>query len=86
LIRPSASAASLPGSLSPAISASIIARPLRPSTSEMAESSLMLASSSVFWMRWTWLVRSRTSCLRARKRPRSSCVSASGTKLARMSP
>ena len=51
LIRPSARAASLSGSVSPAMSASIIARPLRPSRSEMVESSLMLASSSVFWSR-----------------------------------
>lgn len=31
-------------------------------------SSLMLASSSAFWMRWMWLKRSRTNCLRVRNR------------------
>ena len=40
-------AANLAGSLSPAITASIMARPDRPVTSEMTESSLMLASSRV---------------------------------------
>ena len=42
-----ASAASLAGSVSPSINASIIARPLRPITSESTDSSLMLASSNV---------------------------------------
>src|SRR5271165_1290932 len=35
--------------------------------SVMTESSLMLASSSVFWRRWIWLLRSRTNCLRIRR-------------------
>src|SRR5262249_16926981 len=70
-----ASAASLAGSLSPAIRPWIIARPLRPMTSDRTESSLMLASSSVFCRRWTWLVFSRTSCLRVRSNPRSSWIS-----------
>ena len=51
LSRRCASRASAAGSLSPAISASIMARPLTPITSVMTESSLMLASSSVFWSR-----------------------------------
>jgi len=32
----------------------------------ITESSLMLASVSVFWIRWTCRVCSRTSCLRVR--------------------
>ena len=36
-------------------------------TSESAESSLILASSRVFCIRWIWLLRSRTNCLRARE-------------------
>ena len=42
----------------------------------------MLASSSVFWMRWIWQVRSRTSCFLVRIRLRSSTTSCGGTKLA----
>jgi hypothetical protein len=63
LIRRSASAASLCGFLTPAIIASIIRRPLTPMLSLITESSLMLASSSVFWMRRIWLICSRLSCL-----------------------
>ena len=48
LIRLLARPANRSGSLSPAISASIMARPLAPIISEMTELSLMLASSSVF--------------------------------------
>ena len=81
-----ASAASLAGSVSPAISAWIIARPLRPMTSDRTDSSFMLASSSVFCRRCTWLAFSRTSCLRVRSSPRSSWISGPGTKLARISP
>src|SRR6266446_9916605 len=81
-----ASAASLAGSVSPAISAWIIARPLRPMTSDRTDSSLMLASSKVFCRRWTWLAFSRTSCLRVRSNPRSSWIAGPGTKLARISP
>jgi len=86
LIRLLARPASRSGSVSPAISASIMARPLAPMTSEMTESSLMLASSSVLCRRCTWLVRSRVNCLRVRSNPRCSCVWTSGTKLARISP
>ena len=50
------------------------------------ESSLMLASSSVFCTRSMWLDRSRTFCLRVRSRPRISWVCVSGTKLARIKP
>jgi hypothetical protein len=49
--RPLASSASTWGSRSPATSASSIARPEAPSTSVATESSLMPASSKVFWMR-----------------------------------
>jgi hypothetical protein len=46
----------------------------------------MLASSSVFCSRCTWLARSRTSCLRVRSSARRAWVGASGTKLARTRP
>src|SRR3954470_13891535 len=69
LMRGWARAASLAGSVSPAIRASIILRPVGPMMSEISESSLMLASSSVFCSLWTWLLFSRTSCLRVRSRP-----------------
>src|SRR5262245_61844554 len=49
--------ASLAGSVLPAMSASIMGRPLVPMMSEMTESSLMLDSSSVRCSRCTWLVR-----------------------------
>ena len=48
-------------------------------------SSLMLASSSVFWIRWIWLICSRLSCLRAQQRTQLLDPS-SGTKLALISP
>ena len=51
LIRRSAKPAKTAGSVWPAIIASIMARPLTPMMSEMTESSLMLASSSVFCSR-----------------------------------
>jgi hypothetical protein len=57
-----------------AIKASIIRRPDKPTMSEITESSLMLASSSVFCSRWTWLLPSRTSCLRVRSKLRISWV------------
>jgi len=60
--------------LTPAIIASIIRRPLTPRISLITESSLMLASSSVFCIRWMWLVCSRVSCLRARSSERSSWI------------
>jgi hypothetical protein len=50
------------------------------------ESSLMLASAKVRWIRWTCRVCSRTNCLRVRVSARSSCSSSSGTKLALISP
>ena len=53
LIRRWANAANASGSVLPAIKASIIRRPDRPMMSEVTESSLMLASSSVFCSRWT---------------------------------
>jgi len=54
--------------------------------SEMTESSLMLASSSVFCSRWIWRLHSRTNCLRVRNRLRISWVCVFGTKLARIRP
>ena len=74
------------GSLWPSIRACRMARSLTPITWLNTEPSLRLASSSVFYLRWTWLDCSRTSCLRVRSNERSSCVGASGTKLARMRP
>ena len=47
----------------------------------ITESSRKLASVKVFWIRWTWLVCSRTSCLRARISVRRSWKASSGTKL-----
>ena len=66
--------ASLAGLVSPAIIASIMARPLLPIKSESTESNLILASSSVFCTRCTWLDFSRTNCLRVRSRLRISWV------------
>ena len=43
------------GSVSPSASASSTARPDLPTMSVSTEASLRFASSSVFWMRWTWL-------------------------------
>jgi hypothetical protein len=60
-----------------------LARPLLPITSASTESNLMVASSSVFCTRSTWLDCSRTNCLRVRRRLRLSWVCAFGTKLAR---
>ena len=61
---PLANSASTPGSRSPLIKAVSIARPDTPSTSVATESSLMPASSKVFWMRWpseawAWISRLR---------------------------
>jgi len=53
LIRRWARAANANGSASPAIKTSIILLPESTMMSVMTESSLMLASSSVFWIRWT---------------------------------
>jgi hypothetical protein len=49
--RPSASFAKASGAVWPGIKASIMRRPERPRMSVMTDSSLMLASSSVFWIR-----------------------------------
>jgi hypothetical protein len=68
------------------MSASIILRPLRPMMSVITESSLILASSSVFCIRRMWLDFSRTNCLRVRSKVRISCVGGSGTKLGRIKP
>ena len=86
LIRRLAKRAKTAGSVWPAIIASIMALPLTPTMSEMIESSLILASSSVFWIRWICEERSRTSCLRVRSGDRSSWVGRSGTKLPRIKP
>src|SRR5215469_17345760 len=86
LTRRLARLASLAGLVSPAIKASIIARPLWPIKSDSTESNLMLASSSVFCTRSMWLHCSRINCLRVRNWLRISCVCVSGTKLDRIRP
>jgi hypothetical protein len=53
LIRRWAKAANASGSVSPAISASIIRRPDKPRMSEITEARVMVASASVFCSRWT---------------------------------
>ena len=86
LSRLPAWASSRSGSSSPATIASRIARPLCPSTSLTTPVSLMFASSSTFWIRWTCWARSRTSCLRARVRSRRARIGVGGTRLPRISP
>ena len=54
--------------------------------SEIAESSLMLASYSVFWVRWTCQVCSRVSCFRERSNECNSWIACSGTKLTLIRP
>ena len=63
-----------------------MARPDTPSTSLATEPSLMLASSSTFWIRLATAVCSLTNCVRCRVRSRSSRCHAGGTKLARSKP
>ena len=66
--------------------ASRIARPLTPTTLLITVPSLMLASSSVFWMRWVCCASSWTSCLRVRVKSRSACTAGGGTKRLRINP
>ena len=84
LIRRSANAASFCGLVTPAIMASIMRRPLTPGISLMTVSSLMLASSSVFWIRWVWYWSAHgSSCLRERSKvPRSCGISSQGIEAA----
>ena len=72
--RPLASSASASGSSWPSIIARSMARPESPSTSVATLPSLMLASSSTFWMRLATDPRSATTCARCRVRSRSSRI------------
>jgi hypothetical protein len=74
------------GSVSPATSASNMARPETPSTSETTFASLMLAVFSSLCTRFVALTRSRTRLFRCRVRSRKSRMGGGGMKLARMSP
>ena len=65
-IRPRARPASTCGSRSPAISASIIARPGAPMMSVATVESLIRASSSSFSIRWACRDRSRVRSSRSR--------------------
>src|SRR5437899_2651065 len=57
-----------------------------PMMSQITELILILAPASVFSIRCTCRVCSRTNCLRVRVSARSSCTSSFGTKLAWISP
>ena len=81
-----ARSASRPGLRSPAISASIIARPETPSSLLATESILIPASSSTLASRWLSAVRCSISRLRYRVRARSAATSAAGMKPVRSSP
>ena len=70
--RPVVQSASRSGSVSPAMSAARIARPLTPRMSVTTCVNFTFASSSVFCRRCVCRVISRTSCLRVRVRSRSS--------------
>src|SRR4051812_28482752 len=83
---PLARSARTSGLRSPAISAVSIARPETPRTSEATESSLIPASSRVFWIRWHSDVCACTSRLRYRVRSRNCRIAAGGTKLPRSRP
>ena len=63
-----------------------MSRPETPSTSVATPASLMLASSSTFWMRLTAADRSWINCVRCRVRSRSSRIGCGGTKLAWSKP
>ena len=67
------------------IRASRMSRPDTPMMLVSTEASLMLASSSVFCRRWTWLAASRTNCLRYAAMP-DLLGRRIGTKLARINP
>ena len=75
-----------PGFSSPAIIASVIARPVTPMMPETTEPSLTFASSRIFPTRLTCEFRSRTSASRSRVRSRRSRISGGGTKLPLSSP
>ena len=77
---------SFAGSLSPAISASIIARPLMSITFASPESSLDVGVFQHLLHLQDVLEFSRTSCFLMRSKLRISCVWLSGTNLARIRP
>lgn len=79
--RPQARSASTLGSVSPANSASRIARAGVPRISVATSPNLRLVSSSVFWSRLTTRARSSTRVLRWRVKSRSSRCAAGGMKL-----
>src|SRR5438093_12394943 len=66
--------------------ASIMWRPDTPSTSEATDASLMLQSSSTFWIRLVTVARCCTKRRRFRVRSRSSRCGRAGTKLGRNRP
>ena len=68
------SAASFSASVSPAIIAFKMRRPLGPKMSVITEDSLMFASSRTAWMRWTCCTISRVNCLRVRVSSRNSWI------------
>src|ERR1700746_1068937 len=72
LRRPWPSAAGFSASVSPAIMAFNMRRPLAPMMSVITEHSLMFASSRTAWIRCTCCTISRVNCLRVRVRSRSS--------------
>src|SRR6516165_4834112 len=75
------SAASFSASVSPAIRAFNMRRPLAPMMSVITEHSLMFASSRTAWMRCTCCTISRVNCFRVRVRSRNSWIAGGGTKL-----
>src|SRR6516165_2003669 len=75
------SAASFSASVSPAIMAFNMRRPLAPMMSVITEHSLMFASSRTAWMRCTCCTISRVNCFRVRVRSRKSWIAGGGTKL-----
>ena len=84
--RPRANSARDSASLTPASIASIMLRPLLPSTSLATEDSLMLAVSSTFCTRVMAWALCRTRVLRARTRSRRSRMALGGMKLALSRP
>src|SRR5215472_3411479 len=73
--------ASFSASVSPAIRAFNMRRPLAPMMSVITEHSLMFASSRTAWMRCTCCTISRVNCFRVRVRSRNSWIAGGGTKL-----
>src|SRR5262249_14498691 len=75
---PGARAARRSGSVSPAMSAASIARPLLPRMLDRTPATLRLASSRTFWMRRACWATSRTNCFRVRVRSRSAWMRPGG--------